>query len=54
MTAAVEALTGTVKGIEEALRARKPDNADEVLDYVAESLHQVWQADPGVRPGSQS
>ena len=46
MTATAEALTGTLNGIEEALRARTPDNADEVLGYVAESLHQIWQARP--------
>jgi hypothetical protein len=49
MTAAVEALAGTLKGIEEALRARTPDNADEVLDYVAESLAQIWKDGPGAR-----
>ena len=30
-------------------RARTPDNADKVLDYVAESRAQVWKGGPGAR-----
>ena len=30
-------------------QARTPDNADKVLDYVAESRAQVWKGGPGAR-----